>query len=284
MEKSNNHFIFKHKPQNHSTEKQAILNHYIHFCGSLCMLNNYSRDDKEVQIQYAKPEQLTKIAELYHLKDIIDNTSTFTKCLSLMNYQTKHMLHNGYYDNHIKDGILAVLEYAWDSNREKSVNCLWLAKVLRTFMQSQGIKARLVGMYPLTPYEQENHIVVEAWLEEEQKWVMFDPTSNTYVLDEQNTLLNLAEIRTALGAQKPISFSPTTAYNHKPRDLNTLKAYYAKNCFLFTFMDNQTGKEQPQEHNIIIAPDGFDYEKYASIRKFYTIQTIYKPLSFMSKP
>ena len=247
------------------------------------MLNTYTKDTGNVEIKYGQAEDFTEIAEKYHLKDNIDNTSTFAKCVSLMNYQTAHMLHNGGYDNHITD-IPGILEYAWDNNIEKSVNCLHLARVLRTFIQSQGIKARIVALFPLTPYEQDNHVVLEAWIEEQHKWVMFDPSYNTYLTDEAGTPLNLAELRTTLGNQQKIIFAPKTAHNKIEKDPISIKHYYAKDCFFFIISDNQTEKEQKKVHNIIIAPDGFDYEKYASIRKFYPRPTIHKPLSFVNEP
>ena len=109
-------------------KEKNIRDQLTQFCGALSMLNTYTKDTGNVEIKYGKAEDFTEIAEKYHLKDNIDNASTFAKCVSLMNYQTTHMLHNGGYDNHITD-IPGILEYAWDNNIEKSVIALCLCRL-----------------------------------------------------------------------------------------------------------------------------------------------------------
>lgn len=269
------------------TEEKELAdgsNLYNIFCGALFSFNSFSKDDGALALCYDTPKEYEDINALYRLNDIVISGTTYTKCLSLMNYQTAHMLHNGNYDNHIRTGLLDLLEYAWDAERKESLNCLCLAHILRSFMLSQNIKARVVYMFPFSPYDKDNHVVTEAWLEEQQKWVMFDPTYNTCVSDQNGVLLSVAELRDALSHHEKIFFADQTAYCQKPltgKELDELAAYYAKDCFFFKINENQTRNGAAAGKTAVIIPDGFDYEKFMLLKNRPRRREIFKPISFL---
>lgn len=272
--------------QTEADEKESAdgFNPYNIFRGALFSFNTYTKDDGEITLRYDTATEYEDINTLYRLNDITMPGTTHTKCLSLMNYQTAHLMHNGSYDNHIKTGLLDLLEYAWDSEQKESLNCLCLAHVLRSFMLSQGITARVVYMFPFSPYDIDNHVVTEAWLEEQQKWVMFDPTYNTCVSDNSGVLLSLAELRDALSRREKIFFAAQAAYNQKPfteKKAEEVAAYYAKNCFFFKINENQTRQNAAAGRTVLISPDGFDYEKFMLLKNAPRRREIHKPLSFM---
>lgn len=272
--------------QTEQEEKEALngFNPDNIFRGALFSFNTFSKDEGKLTLSYDTAKEYDDINALYRLNDITASGTTYAKCLSLMNYQTAHLMHNGNYDNRIKTGLLDLIEYAWDGDPKESLNCLCLAHILRSFMFSQNITARVISMFPFSPYDIDNHVVTEAWLEEQQKWVMFDPTYNTCVSDENGILLSVAELRDALSRREKIFFATQSAYNHKPftpKKSEEVATYYAKNCFFFKINELQTRTGAAAGQTALITPDGFDYEKYMLVKNRHTRRELHKPLSFM---
>lgn len=72
--------------------------------------------------------------------------------------------------------------------------------VLTQAIQSLGGKARLVTI--------DGHEVVEAWLADQRRWVMFDPTFVLQVVGADGRTLNALEIRRRLEAGKSMKLTP----------------------------------------------------------------------------
>jgi hypothetical protein len=75
--------------------------------------------------------------------------------------------------------------------------CAQYSFVLAQAIQSFGAPARLVTI--------SGHEVVEAWLRDEQRWVMFDPTYRLQVIDGSGRTLNAFEIRQGVVAGDSLS-------------------------------------------------------------------------------
>ena len=254
--------------------------------GILLTFNTFSKPLTEISITYGKPEDYKHIDNLYNLTEISGSKDTFSKCCNLMDYLCSHVLHYSHYDNHLGGDLLKILETTWDNEcREESINCLYLSFVLRSFFQSQGIKARSVSAFPCSPYGTDNHVVVEAWLPEYNKWVMFDPTHNTYLKNSAGTLLSCKEIRQILAQNEKIIFAPTTSYNKKLYDkdrLLDLESYFACDFFFFMIRDSQSLRDK-EVRRIVIAPDGYDLDIYQKRKEFKLENIIYNPISFMDR-
>ncbi len=48
---------------------------------------------------------------------------------------------------------------------------------------------------PYSPYDFDNHVVTEIFDRKMNKWIMLDPTTNGYFIDENKTPLSMLEIR-----------------------------------------------------------------------------------------
>ena len=112
---------------------------------------------------------------------------------------------------------------------------------------SLGIYARRVKIMPYSPYDFDNHVVVEIY---DKKWIMLDPTTDGIFIDENRIPLSLLEIREKLANDKFVTYVKP---KDKLVDLKKLKdkyikqtTYLCKNLFYFivdkdsTFSD--TGK------------------------------------------
>ncbi len=68
---------------------------------------------------------------------------------------------------------------------------------------SLGIYARRVKIMPYSPYDFDNHVVVEIY---DKKWIMLDPTTDGIFIDENRTPLSLLEIREKLANDKFVAY------------------------------------------------------------------------------
>ncbi len=277
---------YQNKQQTEQKEKEATdgTNIYNIFRGALFSFSTYTKDTAPLKLQYDTANEYQDINRLYRLDDIVSEQSTYNKCLSLMGYLSAHLSHNPNYDNHIKTGLLDLLEFAWDGEKKESLNSVCLAHILRSFFLSQNITARVVYMSPFSPYDADTHVITEAWLEEQQKWVMFDPTYNTCVSDENGIILSIAELREALSRREKIFLSVGAAYNQKPlsaKEEENLITLYAKTSFFFKINELQTRNGAASGQTAVIIPDGFDYDKYLILKNRHIRREVFKPLSFM---
>lgn len=57
---------------------------------------------------------------------------------------------------------------------------------------------------PCSPYDGDNHVVAQVFINELKKWVMLDPTYSAYLTNEQGEPLSLLELRDYFANQKAV--------------------------------------------------------------------------------
>ena len=143
------------------------------------------------------------------------------------------LTHSSYYDNHVKCNALALLEYSLN-NKEHGINFLNKSKILEECCLALNIYARRVKIMPYSPFDLDNHVVVEI---HDKKWIMLDPSSDGLFIDENKTPLSLLEIRDKLVNNEFVTF---VKLDDKFDDLEKLReeyldmtTYFCKNLFYF---------------------------------------------------
>lgn len=102
------------------------------------------------------------------------------KALNLLTWINGHIRHTGNYDNSDKQDALTLLEIAFD--KDYGINCLAMSIVLCECLLAVNIKARVMYMMPKSTKDGDNHVVVEAFVSDLNKWIMLDPTYGSYCL------------------------------------------------------------------------------------------------------
>ena len=154
-----------------------------------------------------------KLLKKYKLDDIAGQGSAFERALRLMGWLTAHTWYSGmsfwsilWFGRNIYQGgwadSLRVLRYAYGGPFARSLNCGYQAIVLADCLLAAGVHAMPVSIqsFSYRPGEEKvipcpNHTVVHAWLPEERRWVMLDPSFNSYISDNTGRALNLIEIQ-----------------------------------------------------------------------------------------
>lgn len=192
-------------------------------------------NDEEIKYNFECIEYL-ELKEKYNLEKIAGNGSEFKQAKNLLHYLAPRLTHSSWYDNHIECNALRLLEYSLN-NPNQGINCLNKSKILEECCLALGIYARRVCIMPYSPYDFDNHVVTEIYDSKLNKWIMLDPTTDGYFVDENKQPLSLLEIRNKFANNEFVTFVLST---NNLKDLNKLKdkyinqnAYICKNLFYF---------------------------------------------------
>jgi len=229
--------------------------------------NDFDRPDSiPVHFGYVMEDpKLDELREAYGLAEIAGEGDTQTKALNLLNWVGSHTNHNGSYDSPVKNA-LAVLEYAYDKGHQNGVNCHDLSIILTEACLAMGIQARSLWLYPADSSDIDRHVITMAYIPENEKWIMLDPSSNCYLSDMDGNILSPLEVREKLAGKEQMYINPTAK-----TDYIDYINYLAKNMFHFGSI--QTTKfgvfEEWQDDNpmIYFCPVGFDRTEWVIINQ-----------------
>ncbi len=190
---------------------------------------------EEVVYEFDCPE-FDELRTKYNLTKIAGKGSDFVRAKRLLHYLAPKLTHSSWYDNHIECNALRLLEYSLD-NPEQGINCLNKSKILVECCMALGIYARRVSIMPFSPYDFDNHVVAEIYDRTLEKWIMLDPTTDGYFIDEAKTPLSLLEMRNKFANAEFVTFVLST---DSLKDVRKLRAkhldtnmYICKNLFYF---------------------------------------------------
>lgn len=225
------------------------------YSGILFHNQNFAEGNREqIHYDFSCPE-LVELKEKYALEEIAGRGSDFQRSKRLLHYLAPRLAHSTWYDNHIPFNALALLEYSLN-NAEQGINCLNKSKILEECCLALGIYARRVFIMPYSPYDFDNHVVTEIFDRERKKWIMLDPTTDGYFVDENKTPLSLLEMRERFAKAEFVTFVSST---DRLRDLNRLRekhmednAYICKN--LFYFIVDQECRFDDSDHCLRFCP------------------------------
>ena len=208
---------------------------------------------EEIIYEFDCPE-FEELRTKYDLVKIAGKGSDFSRAKRLLHYLAPRLTHSSWYDNHIECNALRLLEYSLD-NPEQGINCLNKSKILVECCMALGIFARRVRIMPFSPYDFDNHVVAEIYDRTLEKWIMLDPTTDGYFIDETKTPLSLLEMRSKFANAEFITYVHSTA---SLKDIHKLRAkrmdtnmYICKNLFYFRVEKYSTFGEKKSYLNFV---------------------------------
>ena len=185
----------------------------------------------------------------YALVKIAGRGSDFVRAKRLLHHLAPRLKHSSWYDNHIECNALRLLEYSFEDPAH-GINCLNKSKILAECCLAIGIYARRVRIMPFSPYDSDNHVVTEIYDRTLEKWIMLDPTTDGYFIDEAKTPLSLLEMRHKFANAEFVTYVRSTdtlkdihASRAKYTDANM---YICKNLFYFCVEQYSTFGEKGQ--------------------------------------
>lgn len=194
-----------------------------------------SGNTEDIIYKFDCPE-FDELRTKYNLVKIAGNGSDFVRAKRLLHYLAPRLTHSSWYDNHIECNALRLLEYSLN-NPEQGINCLNKAKILVECCMALGIYARRVSIMPFSPYDFDNHVVAEIYDRTLEKWIMLDPTTDGFFIDEAKTPLSLLEMRSKFANAEFITYVSSMS---SLKDIEKIRAkhtdvnrYICKNIFYF---------------------------------------------------
>lgn len=156
---------------------------------------------EEVEIQYdLDAPEYAALRTQYNLDAIAGEGTELQRALRLMHEFAPRLKHQSDYDNHVPQNAADLLAYSLD-DRSHGINCRAKAQILNEMCLAEGILSRKLWLMPLSPYDDDCHVVNEVWDSSLSKWVMLDITNDQYWMDGNGTPLSALEIR-ALCAER----------------------------------------------------------------------------------
>ena len=229
-------------------QMQAIAQQMLDvYSGILFHNQEFESGNRSENIYEFECPAFEELRNQYDLVKIAGKGSDFARAKRLLHYLAPRLTHSPWYDNHIECNALRLLEYSLD-NPEQGINCLNKAKILVECCLALGIYARRVRIMPFSPYDFDNHVVAEIYDRTLEKWIMLDPTTDGYFIDETKTPLSLLEMRSKFANAEFVTFVRSA---DSLKDIHKLRAkhldtnmYICKNLFYFQVEQHSTFGER----------------------------------------
>ncbi len=242
------------------------LSQYGDYKSILCDAAAYRADsvDTMPRFRYAAPNDrnLVRLRRKFNLDSIAGAGDEIAKILNLMTWVHDAVRHDGGSDNPSEKNAEAMIELCRREGR--GVNCRMLAQILNECYLAMGFKSRFVTCMPRKLFN-DCHVINAVYSATLDKWVCVDPTFNAYVMDENGTLLSIAEVRERLRDGRPLVLNEDANWNRKSAQTKEyyLDYYMAKNlyyviCSEWSMYNTETRCEgRPRMTYIALVPEGF---------------------------
>ena len=229
---------------------------------------------EEIIYEFDCPE-FEELRNKYDLVKVAGKGSDFMRAKRMLHYLAPRLTHSSWYDNHIECNALQLLEYSLN-NPEQGINCLNKSKILVECCLALGIYARRVSIMPFSPYDFDNHVVAEIYDRTLEKWIMLDPTTDGYFIDEGKTPLSLLEMRSKFANAEFITFVLSTDSLKDVRKLRVkhldTNMYICKNLFYFKIEQYSTFGEKDKFLHFI--PHHYSVKKARQANLKYRIDNL----------
>ena len=160
--------------------------------------------DNGWRCEFTRLPKHDKLLKRYDLDEVAGQGSSFERALRVMDWLTAHTWYNGvnvlanmrFYRRWSKTPQM--LRFGYDKPFRRALNCGHKAAVLTDCLLAVGMFAMqvaAVGYYSDVKDYWCNHCVVHVWLEEEKRWVVLDPSFNSYFTDSAGCVVNLIELQ-----------------------------------------------------------------------------------------
>lgn len=178
-----------------------------------------------------------ELREKYHLPEIAAEGTPFRRGMRILHHFSPRLTHQSWFaPGTVEPNALSLLDYSYEQPQH-GINCLNKSKILVECCLAVGIYARRMHILPLSPYDMDNHVVVEIYDDTLEKWVMLDPSTDGWFAEEMGLPLSLLQMRERFAKNQFVTYLKAT---DDPARATVLRAgycedntYVCKNLFRF---------------------------------------------------
>jgi hypothetical protein len=215
----------------------------------------------EYNYQSRAAPSLITLREMYCLDEVAGEGSAWSRATRLLRWTFDQLFHVADRINPEPCDALNILAH----RKKGSLFCIHNSIVLNEALLSLGIQSRLLWCYPYE-FDCDCHVVVVAYIDEFDKWVLLDPTFNTYFHGLDGVPLSPLEIRAAYLDGKSPRFRHIEIYKQWVLVMNGVvcetydhfyELYMAKNSFRFSSpLGDWSGDTGPRILKAFLNPSG----------------------------
>lgn len=188
--------------------------------------------------QKRPPEFYAELRSKYPIVEIAGTGSNLNRALNLLHWVYDNNYHRDS-DGELKENnALTTFGRSFGKGRENGLNCACLAAALTDCLQAAEIPARTIACFPYNPYDCDNHVVSLPYIIELGKWIVLDPSTNAYLMDDGDNILAPWELRKLLIKRQKIKCNQGVAWHHEydapfiEREEEYIR-YMAKNSYFY---------------------------------------------------
>lgn len=152
-------------------------------------MSAYKEADADTFFRHIK--MYDQLSEIYNLNSIADCNNDFDNAIKLMNWLTDNTYYSGQqlaFHRQLPDNAVDILKFSFGKSFRYAINCRYKAIAFSDILNSVGIKSYPVCLEP-------EHLICQAYIKEQNKWIALDPSFNSYFTDEDNCPLSIFEVR-----------------------------------------------------------------------------------------
>lgn len=223
--------------------------------------------------QDSSNEHLRALRLGFNLDSIAGKGNDASRILNVLHWLHNLVPHDGQHGN--PEVMNAMNMLAVCKAEKRGLNCRGLSTVLNECYLALGYKSRFVTGLPKDTADTECHVINMVYCNDLKKWIWVDATHDSYVMDENGTLLSVEEVRTRLIDGRPLHINPDANWNHT---LSTVKEdylynYMAKNLYRFScpvhsmYDTETTVKDKELEYIELLSLDYHEQKPDVSVEK-----------------
>jgi hypothetical protein len=191
----------------------------------------YSEKMPQIEYQNTTDINLQALRKEFNLDSVAGNGDEVSRILNLMYWlhnQTKHDGSKGGPEVRNASSIINACK-----NENRWVNCRMLAIALNDCYLAMGFKSRYITCMAKDLIYDDCHVINMVYSNDLKKWLYIDPTWAAYVMDENDNMLSVQEVREYLIKGLPLKTnSEANRNNSSPLDAKWyLQKYMAKNLY-----------------------------------------------------
>ena len=183
-----------------------------------------------------------ELKEKYSLDEVAGDGDSFSKAQNLMQWLTNHTCYNGASKGWNPDDSLAILDYSFDKGFKRAICCREKAIILTDMLIASGLNAYPLCMRSIRDVD--NHFTVRFFYEEQNKWIMLDPSFNVAFKINGNPA-DVYEVRQAFLEEKEVELDGYN-FNNTQKCKEIYKQGFIKQCLskLSTWNDCSMDRRQ----------------------------------------
>ena len=200
-------------------EVNARLREVADYRYTLRRAATYNPEDKRpiptFTYQAAVAPELVELRTGLRLDSIAGTGGEGLAILNLLDWIHHLIPHDGNHNNPVVKYAMSMI--AACKREKRGLNRRGLATVLNECCQALGIRSRIVTCLPKDSLkiDQDCHVINAVYTSTLKKWLWIDPTFAAYEMDEQGTMLGIAEVRDRLNRNLPLILNPDANWNNR---------------------------------------------------------------------